>query len=123
MIQERSLLLVADNTGAKLVMCIKVLGGSKRRYAYVGDVIKIVIKNVISKSKIKKGDVLKAVIVRTKYNICRSDGTVIKFDNNSCVILNDSNLQPLGTRIFGPITRELRCERFMKIVSLASEVI
>ncbi len=123
MIQERSLLLVADNTGAKLVMCIKVLGGTNRKYAYVGNIIKIVVKNVFSKSKIKKGDIFKAVIIRTKYNICRSDGTVIKFDNNSCVILNDTNLQPLGTRIFGPITKELRCEKFMKIVSLASEVI
>ncbi len=123
MIQERSLLLVADNTGAKLVMCIKVLGGSRKRYAKIGDLIKIAVKNVISKSKVKKGDVLRAVIVRTKYGIRRSDGSWIKFDNNSCVILNDNNYLPLGTRVFGVITRELRNEKFMKIISLAPEVI
>ncbi len=122
MIQERSLLLVSDNTGIKLVMCIKVLGGTKFKYANIGNIIKIVVKEVISKSKFKKGDVLKALIIRTKYGIQRKDGSFIKFDNNSCIVLNDSN-QPLGTRIFGPITRELKCEKFIKIISLASEVI
>ncbi len=123
MIQERSLLLVADNTGAKLVMCIKVLGGSRKRYAKIGDLIKIAVKDVISKSKVKKGEVLTAVIIRTKYGIRRSDGSWIKFDDNSCVILNSNNYLPLGTRVFGVITRELRNEKFMKIVSLAPEVI
>lgn len=122
MIQERSLLLVSDNTGVKLVMCIKVLGGTRFKYANIGNIIKIVIKEVNSKSKIKKGDVLKALIIRTKYGINRMDGSFIRFDNNSCIILNDNN-QPLGTRIFGPITRELKCDKFNKIVSLASEVI
>ncbi len=122
MIQERSLLLVSDNTGIKLVMCIKVLGGTKFKYANVGNIIKIVVKEAISKSKFKKGDVLKALIIRTKYGIQRKDGSTIKFDNNSCIILNDNN-QPLGTRIFGPITRELKCEKFIKIISLAPEVI
>ncbi len=122
MIQERSLLFVADNTGIKVVMCIKVLGGTNRRYAGIKDIIKVVVKEVFSKSKIKKGEVFKAVIVRTKYGICRSDGSIIRFDNNSCVILNNNN-QILGTRIFGPIARELRTEKFMKIVSLAQEVI
>ncbi len=122
MIQERSLLSVADNSGAKIVMCIRILGGSKRRYANISDIIKVVVKEILIKSKIKKGDVLKAVIVRTKYGIKRLDSSVIRFDNNSCVILND-NEQPLGTRIFGPISRELRCDKFMKIISLASEVI
>ncbi len=123
MIQERSLLLVADNTGAKLVMCIKVLGGTNRRYAYVGDIIKITVKEVQPKSKVKKGDVLKAVIVRTKYVINRSDGSLLRFDNNACVLLNDVTEQPVGTRIFGPVTRELRSEKFMKILSLAPEVL
>ncbi len=122
MIQERSLLLVSDNTGIKLVMCIKVLGGTKFKYANIGNIIKIVVKEVISKSKFKKGDVLRALIIRTKYGIQRKDGSIIKFDNNSCIILNDNN-QPLGTRIFGPITRELKCEKFVKIISLAPEVI
>ncbi len=122
MIQERSLLLVADNTGAKLVMCIKVLGGSRKRYAKIGDLVKVAVKEVISKSKVKKGEVLTAVIVRTKYGIRRSDGSWIKFDNNACVILN-VNYFPLGTRIFGAVTRELRNEKFMKIISLAPEVI
>ncbi len=122
MIQERSLLLVSDNTGVKLVMCIKVLGGTKFKYANIGNIIKVVIKEINSKSKIKKGDVFKALIIRTKYGIHRKDGSFIKFDNNSCVILNDNN-QPLGTRIFGPITRELKYDKFNKIVSLASEVI
>ncbi len=123
MIQERSLLFVADNSGAKLVMCIKVLGGSKRKYANIGDIIKIAVKEIISKSKVKKGDVLKAVIVRSKYGVRRLDGSLIRFDNNSCVLLNDNNEIPIGTRIFGPVTRELRVEKFMKIISLAPEVI
>ncbi len=122
MIQERSFLLVADNTGAKLVMCIKVLGGTRFKYANIGNIIKVVVKEVISKSKIKKGDILKAIIIRTKYGIQRLDGSKIKFDSNSCIILNDNN-QPLGTRIFGPITKELKCEKFSKIISLASEII
>ncbi len=123
MIQERSLLLVADNSGAKLVMCIKVLGGSRKRYANIGDLIKIAVKQVVSRSKVKKGDVLTALVVRTKYGISRSDGSYIRFDNNCCVIINNVNYLPLGTRIFGPVTRELRTERFMKIISLAPEVL
>ncbi|MCV2518851.1 MAG: 50S ribosomal protein L14 [Candidatus Lightella neohaematopini] len=122
MIQERTLLLVADNSGARLVMCIKVLGGSRRRYANIGNIIKIAVKEAIPRSKVKKGEVLKAVIVRTKKGIHRSDGSLIRFDNNSCVLLSD-NEQPIGTRIFGPITRELKIEKFMKIISLAPEVI
>lgn len=123
MIQERTVLSVADNTGARFVMCIKVLGGSKRRYARVGDIIKVTVKDVIPKSKIKKGDVLKAVVVRTKYGIRRLDGSIIRFDSNACVLLNDINLQPIGTRIFGPVTRELRYAKFMRIISLAPEVL
>ncbi|WGS66136.1 50S ribosomal protein L14 [Enterobacteriaceae bacterium ET-AT1-13] len=123
MIQEQTVLNVADNSGARKVMCIKVLGGSRRRYANIGDIIKISIKEAISNSKVKKGEVLKAVIVRTKKGVRRSDGSLIRFDNNSCVILNNTTLQPIGTRIFGPVTRELRNEKFTKIISLAPEVI
>ncbi|CAL4324706.1 50S ribosomal protein L14 [Buchnera aphidicola (Thelaxes suberi)] len=123
MIQEQTLLSVADNSGAKIAMCIKVLGGSRRRYAKIGDVIKVAIKEAIPRGKVKKGEVLKAVIVRTKKGIRRSDGSVIRFDSNSCVLLNNSTEQPVGTRIFGPITRELRNEKFMKIISLAPEVL
>ncbi len=123
MIQERTLLDVADNSGAKLVLCIKVLGGSKRRYANIGDIIKIVVKEAIPNSKVKKGEVLKAVIVRTKFGIRRVDGTFLKFDTNACVLLNDTTNQLIGTRIFGPVTRELRSEKFMKIISLAPEVL
>ncbi len=123
MIQERSLLFVADNSGAKIVMCIRVLGGTNRRYAYINDIIKIVVKEVISRSKVNKGDVLKAIIVRTRFGLHRVDGSIIRFDDNSCVLLNNSNDQPIGTRIFGPVTRELKSEKFMKIVSLAPEVI
>ncbi|QJC36968.1 50S ribosomal protein L14 [Enterobacteriaceae endosymbiont of Donacia vulgaris] len=123
MIQEHTKLNIADNSGAKSVMCIKVLGGSRRRYANIGDVIKITVKDAIPRGKVKKGDVLKAVIVRTKKGISRSDGSIIRFDHNACVLLNDTNEQLIGTRIFGPITRELRNEKFMKIISLASEVI
>ncbi len=123
MIQERSLLYVADNSGAKIVMCIKVLGGTNRRYASISNIIKVVIKEIFSKSKVSKGEVLKAVIVRTKYSLSRSDGSYIKFDNNACVLLHDTTEQPIGTRIFGPVTRELRSDKFIKIISLAPEVI
>lgn len=123
MIQERTVLNVADNSGARYAMCIKVLGGSGRRYANIGDVIKVTIKEAIPRAKVKKGDVLKAVVVRTKKGVRRLDGSIIRFDNNACVLLNDTNIQPIGTRIFGPVTRELRNEKFMKIISLAPEVL
>ncbi|AAZ40842.1 50S ribosomal subunit protein L14 [Candidatus Blochmanniella pennsylvanica str. BPEN] len=123
MIQERTILNVADNSGARYAMCIKVLGGSGRRYANIGDVIKVAIKEAVPRAKVKKGDVLKAVVVRTKKGVRRLDGSIIRFDNNACVLLNDTNAQPIGTRIFGPVTRELRNEKFMKIISLAPEVL
>ena len=123
MIQTESMLDVADNSGAKRVQCIKVLGGSHRRYARVGDIIKITVKEAIPRGKVKKGQVLKAVVVRTKKGVRRPDGSIIRFDTNSAVLLNDSSEQPIGTRIFGPVTRELRSEKFMKIVSLAPEVL
>lgn len=123
MIQEQTVLNVADNSGAKRVMCIKVLGGSRRRYANIGDVIKIAIKEAIPRGKVKKGEVLKAIIVRTKKGISRSDGSTIRFDENACVILNNTTEQPIGTRIFGPVTREIRGDNFMKIISLAQEVL
>lgn len=122
MIQEQTILTVADNSGARLVICIKVLGGSHRRYASIGDIIKIAIKDAIPRGKVKKGDVMKAVIVRTKKGVRRSDGSVVRFAGNACVILNN-NEQPIGTRVFGPVTRELRTERFTKIISLAPEVL
>jgi large subunit ribosomal protein L14 len=122
MIQMQSILDVADNSGARRVMCIKVLGGSKRRYAGIGDVIKVSVKEAIPRGKVKKGEVLNAVIVRTKKGIRRSDGSAIRFDENAVVLLN-AQLQPIGTRVFGPITRELRGESFMKIISLAPEVL
>ncbi len=122
MIQMKTRLIVADNSGAKLVRCIKVLGGSKKRYAGVGDVIKISVKSAIPRGKVKKGDVLFAVVVRTKSGIQRSDGAVISFNENAAVLLN-AQKQPIGTRIFGPVTRELRNDSFMKIISLAPEVI
>ncbi|MBE9516722.1 MAG: 50S ribosomal protein L14 [Proteobacteria bacterium] len=122
MIQMQSMLMVADNSGAKKVQCIKVLGGSKRRYAGIGDVIKVSIKEAIPRGRVKKGDVYSAVIVRTRKGVRRNDGSVIRFDNNSAVLLNPQ-LQPIGTRIFGPVTRELRSENFMKIISLAPEVL
>lgn len=122
MIQMQTILEVADNTGARVVMCIKVLGGSKRRYAGVGDVIKVSIKDAAPRGRVKKGDVYNAVVVRTAKGVRRSDGSLIKFDSNAAVILNNK-LEPIGTRIFGPVTRELRSEKFMKIVSLAPEVI
>ena len=122
MIQTESRLEVADNTGAREVLCIKVLGGSKRRYASVGDVIKVSIRDAIPRSKVKKGEVYNAVVVRTAKGVRRPDGSLIRFDDNAAVLLNNK-LEPIGTRIFGPVTRELRSERFMKIVSLAPEVL
>lgn len=122
MIQEQTMLTVADNSGARRVMCIKVLGGSRRRYAAIGDVIKITIKEAIPRGKVKKGDVLKAVVVRTRKGVRRPDGSALRFDRNACVLLNN-NEQPIGTRIFGPVTRELRSEKFMKVISLAPEVL
>lgn len=123
MIQERSMLNVADNSGAKLVMCIKVLGGSRKKYANIGDVIKVTVKEAVPRGKVKKGEVLKAVIVRTKKGIQRKDGSGIRFDKNSCVLLNNTTEQIIGTRIFGTVTRELRNEKFAKITSLAQEVL
>ena len=122
MIQMQSVLDVADNSGARKVQCIKVLGGSKRRYARIGDVIKISIKEAIPQGRVKKGDVYSAVIVRTSSGVRRSDGSLIRFDSNAAVLLNPQ-LQPIGTRIFGPVTRELRTTQFMKIISLAPEVL
>jgi len=122
MIQMQSILDVADNSGARRVMCIKVLGGSRQRYAGVGDVIKVSIKEAIPRGKVKKGDVLTAVVVRTKKGVRRPDGSKISFDSNAVALLNAQN-QPIGTRIFGPVTRELRSEKFMKIISLAPEVL
>ncbi|EAW42370.1 MAG: 50S ribosomal protein L14 [Halieaceae bacterium] len=122
MIQTQSYLEVADNSGARRVMCIKVLGGSKRRYARVGDLIKVTVKEAIPRGKVKKGQVMTAVVVRTRKGVRRPDGSLIKFDENAAVILNAQNA-PIGTRIFGPVTRELRGEKFMKIISLAPEVI
>ena len=122
MIQTQSYLEVADNSGARRVMCIKVLGGSKRRYARVGDLIKVTVKEAIPRGKVKKGQVMTAVVVRTRKGVRRPDGSLIKFDEYAAVILNAQNA-PIGTRIFGPVTRELRGEKFMKIISLAPEVI
>ncbi|HOS96689.1 MAG TPA: 50S ribosomal protein L14 [Deltaproteobacteria bacterium] len=122
MIQQQTRLKVADNSGAKEVMCIKVLGGTRRRYAWLGDVIVASVKEAIPRSKVKKGDVVKAVVVRTTRTQKRADGTSIRFDENSAVILNNQN-EPVGTRIFGPVARELRAKNFMKIVSLAPEVL
>jgi large subunit ribosomal protein L14 len=122
MIQQQTRLTVADNSGAKRVMCIKVLGGSGRRYASLGDVIVVSIKEAIPNAKVKKGEVAKAVIVRTKKEVRRKDGTYIKFDDNSAVLINPQN-EPIGTRIFGPVARELRAKKFMKIISLAPEVL
>ena len=122
MIQMQTKLDVADNSGARVVQCIKVLGGSHRRYATVGDVIKVSVKEAIPRGKVKKGEVYNAVVVRTAKGIRRSDGSLIRFDGNAAVLLNNK-LEPIGTRIFGPVTRELRTEKFMKIVSLAPEVL
>ena len=122
MIQLRTMLNVADNSGAKRLMCIKVLGGAKRRYAAVGDVIKVSIKDAIPRGKVKKGEVYDAVVVRTKRGVRRADGSLIRFDTNAAVLLTNK-LEPIGTRIFGPVTRELRNVQFMKIISLAPEVL
>ena len=122
MIQMQSILNIADNSGARSVMCIKVLGGSKRRYANIGDIIKVTVKEAIPRGKVKKGQVITAVVVRTKKGVRRPDGSLIKFDENAAVLLNAQDA-PIGTRIFGPVTRELRGEKFMKIISLAPEVI
>ena len=122
MIQTESYLDVADNSGARRVMCIKVLGGSHRRYARVGDMIKVTVKEAIPRGKVKKGQVMTAVVVRTRKGLRRPDGSLIKFDDNAAVLLN-ANLAPIGTRIFGPVTRELRTERFMRIIALAPEVL
>ena len=122
MIQAQTYLDIADNSGARRVMCIKVLGGSKRRYANVGDIIKVTVKEAIPRGRVKKGQVLDAVVVRTKKGVRRSDGSLIKFDGNAAVLLN-AQKQPIGTRIFGPVTRELRTDNFMRIVSLAPEVL
>jgi large subunit ribosomal protein L14 len=122
MIQMRTMLNAADNSGARRLMCIKVLGGSKRRYAGVGDVIKVSIKDAIPKGRVKKGEVYSAVVVRTTKGVRRPDGSLIRFDDNAAVLLSNK-LEPIGTRIFGPVTRELRTENFMKIISLAPEVL
>ena len=122
MIQMQTMLDAADNSGARRMMCVKVLGGSKRRYAKIGDVIRVTIKEAIPRGKVKKGEMYKAVVVRTRKGVRRTDGSTIRFDGNAAVLL-DNQLQPLGTRIFGPVTRELRNEKFMKIISLAPEVL
>ncbi|MBK1632890.1 50S ribosomal protein L14 [Thiohalocapsa halophila] len=122
MIQMQTRLGVADNSGARAVQCIKVLGGSHRRYAGIGDIVKVTVKDAIPRGKVKKGDVFNAVVVRTRKGVRRPDGSLIRFDGNAAVLLNNQ-LQPIGTRIFGPVTRELRSERFMKIISLAPEVL
>ena len=122
MIQMQSCLEVADNSGARKVMCIKVLGGSHRRYANIGDIIKVSVKDAIPRGRVKKGEVYNAVVVRTRKGVRRNDGSIIRFDGNAAVMLNNQH-QPIGTRIFGPVTRELRSEKFMKIISLAPEVI
>ena len=122
MIQTQTMLEVADNSGARQVMCIKVLGGSHRRYASVGDIIKVTVKEAIPRGKVKKGQVLKAVVVRTRKGVRRPDGSLIRFYGNAAVLLNNQDA-PIGTRIFGPVTRELRNEKFMKIISLAPEVL
>ena len=122
MIQLQSILNAADNSGAKTLMCIKVLGGTRRRYATVGDVLKVSVRDAIPRGKVKKGEVYDAVIVRTRRGVRRSDGSLIKFDGNAAVLLTNK-LEPIGTRIFGPVTRELRNVQFMKIISLAPEVL
>jgi large subunit ribosomal protein L14 len=122
MIQMQTLLNAADNSGAKRLMCIKVLGGSKRRYATIGDVIKVSVRDAIPRGKVKKGEVYDAVVVRTRFGVRRSDGSLIRFDGNAAVLLS-AKLEPIGTRIFGPVTRELRTSQFMKFISLAPEVL
>lgn len=122
MIQMQTILNAADNSGARELMCVKVLGGSKRRYANIGDIIKVSVKEAIPRGKVKKGELYNAVVVRTRKGVRRQDGSLIRFDSNAVVLLN-SQLQPIGTRIFGPVTRELRTEKFMRIISLAPEVL
>ena len=122
MIQVETMLDAADNSGARKVQCIKVLGGSRRRYARIGDVIKVSVKDAIPRGKVRKGEVLDAVVVRTAHGVRRGDGSSIRFDRNAAVLLNNQ-MQPIGTRVFGPVTRELRSEKFMKIISLAPEVL
>ena len=122
MIQQQTVLDVADNSGAKVVQCIKVLGGSKRRYAHIGDVIKVSVKDAAPRGRVKKGEIYNAVVVRTAKGVRRQDGSLVKFDANAAVLLN-AKLEPIGTRIFGPVTRELRTAQFMKIISLAPEVL
>ena len=122
MIQVETLLDAADNSGARKVQCIKVLGGSRRRYAHIGDVIKVSVKDAIPRGRVRKGEVLNAVVVRTAHGVRRGDGSLIRFDRNAAVLLN-AQMQPIGTRVFGPVTRELRSEKFMKIISLAPEVL
>jgi large subunit ribosomal protein L14 len=122
MIQTETVLEAADNSGARKIQCIKVLGGSKRRYAHIGDIIKVSVKDAIPRGRVKKGEVYSAVVVRTAKGVRRTDGSLVRFDRNAAVLLNNQ-LQPIGTRIFGPVTRELRGERFMKIISLAPEVL
>ena len=122
MIQAETVLSVADNSGARKVLCIKVLGGSRKRYAQIGDVIKVTVKDAIPRGKVKKGDVYNALVVRTKHGVRRSDGSLIRFDGNAAVLL-DNNREPIGTRVFGPVTRELRAINYLKIISLAPEVI
>ena len=122
MIQSETVLTAADNSGARRVMCIKVLGGSKRRYARIGDVIKVTVKDAIPRGRVKKGEIYNAVVVRTSHGVRRPDGSSIRFDGNAAVLLNARH-EPIGTRIFGPVTRELRSSKFMKIISLAPEVL
>ncbi len=122
MIQTETMLAIADNSGARRVQCIKVLGGSHRRYAGVGDIIKVAVKEAIPRGRVRKGQVMNAVVVRTRKGVRRPDGSLIRFDDNAAVLLNQQN-QPVGTRVFGPVTRELRTEHFMRIVSLAPEVL
>lgn len=122
MIQVRTILNAADNSGAKKVSCIGVLGGTRKRFATVGDIIVVSVKEAIPNAKVKKGDVMKAVVVRTRKEVRRTDGTFLKFDDNSAVLINNQ-MEPVGTRIFGPVARELRAKQFMKIISLAPEVL
>jgi len=122
MIQAETVLGVADNSGARKVLCIKVLGGSRKRYAQIGDVIKVTVKDAIPRGKVKKGDIYNALVVRTKHGVRRPDGSLIRFDGNAAVLL-DSKREPIGTRVFGPVTRELRAINYLKIISLAPEVI
>jgi len=122
MIQAETVLSVADNSGAKKVLCIKVLGGSRKRYAQIGDVIKVTVKDAIPRGKVKKGEIYNALVVRTKHGVRRPDGSLIRFDGNAAVLL-DSKREPIGTRVFGPVTRELRTKNYLKIISLAPEVI